>query len=924
MGKTEHRIVYKAGVTRRPSDFLCQDGELAECINMATDGEELKTVPPLETLFTFPPMPEHEESALPPYITRITRKLLFVHKYNGQERYVIWQQTELEGQATERDIRWGTVEDGQYVPAQEYFPPTTVGGLNLPGFYQDYILFDDPGTATVTCIGKTLIFTTDKGLRYAIWKDDAYEYYDKLPEIKFEAWLDLDLVMSTMGDATGIIESDDTVNESNRHTYEDFVVGLFAESKKKIAKNNGFSEPFFAMVALEMYDGTYTMMSNPILLPVAVTHYYYAQMWQYGTYMYMHYSFLNIAQRQDFRKFSDIVKGVTVFITQGVSFYDTTTILEPADQGASLAVDGLMADGIRYYSPEERSKYQRVVHNDEHIYKRPIKRREQKDIDSSIKGLSVFYKLCDIGLSPVQGGIGIWTEENTVLNLTTQPQLKYNDYFSHAPLSASFSYAYNGRLNIAGIHRGFFPGFSYFTAWSKSEDTYEAYVRINTDSGRKVVKHRYQANTRQDLWFYYPDPRAEWVTIYRYFPPVEHMEQEEEVWVRILDNRLTEHPSLNGAYYFHGLPIDILTHPNEGDYLVGDPTSDTIPQQDDFEEPLPEFLPNQIATSEVNNPFVFLARGYNTVGTGRIIGMATQTHALSPGQYGYAPLIVFTDEGLWAMSVDKTGLYNNVDPMPREVCINPRSIIQTDDYVLFVSKKGLMVIKGRDVSCVSTAMDGRAFDTQTVDCLNAETLRDDERSEPWAQLVGFAADEGMSFQTFLSSALVAYDYIDRRVLLLHPSMSYCWAWSMQDGGFTKIMLPARITNVVSNYPDYILQDGDVNGRTFALYDKTREEDITERSYGFLLTRPLKLSGPVGVSSLRELVNVGCWDKGGGSVVKSQVLVSDDLQRWHLAGSRFGAAAKYFRIALFVYMLPSERLSGTIVREQERRSDNARA
>ena len=76
--------------------------------------------------------------------------------------------------------------------------------------------------------------------------------------------------------------------------------------------------------------------------------------------------------------------------------------------------------------------------------------------------------------------------------------------------------------------------------------------------------------------------------------------------------------------------------------------------------------------------------------------------------------------------------------------------------------------------------------------------------------------------------------------------------------------------------------------------------------------------------MRELVNVGCWDKGGGSVVKSQVLVSDDLQRWHLAGSRFGAAAKYFRIALFVYMLPSERLSGTIVREQERRGDNARA
>ena len=40
----EHRISYKAGITRTPSDFLCQDGELAECINLTTDNEELKTM----------------------------------------------------------------------------------------------------------------------------------------------------------------------------------------------------------------------------------------------------------------------------------------------------------------------------------------------------------------------------------------------------------------------------------------------------------------------------------------------------------------------------------------------------------------------------------------------------------------------------------------------------------------------------------------------------------------------------------------------------------------------------------------------------------------------------------------------------------------------------------------------------------------
>ena len=49
----EHRLTYKAGITRTPSDFLCSDGELAECINLATDTEELKPmVQPVQSLNT--------------------------------------------------------------------------------------------------------------------------------------------------------------------------------------------------------------------------------------------------------------------------------------------------------------------------------------------------------------------------------------------------------------------------------------------------------------------------------------------------------------------------------------------------------------------------------------------------------------------------------------------------------------------------------------------------------------------------------------------------------------------------------------------------------------------------------------------------------------------------------------------------------
>lgn len=904
---------------------------MAECINMASDHEELKVVPPLEGLFTFPAVPDHGESAQAPYITRITRKLLYVHKYNNQERYVIWQQTEWSGgKATERDIRWGTVEDGQYVPAQEYFPPSTIGDVILPGFYEDYVLFDDPGTATVTCIGKTLVFNTEDGLKYAIWRDDRYDVYDKIPEPQFSAWMEYpprsgfgSRHVQSVGPSAGIIDTSSdpiSVVQDKRSAFDDLVVGLYSKNLKKVAQKKGFCQPFFVRVALKMYDNNYTLIGNPILLLPVVRHSTY--FWMVGDDLYCDtcYSLLCCSQLTDYSDLSDIIKDVVLFVTDGVHIYDTAK----TDQTIEAVTNGEVADGI-YKTVNGNVWKTDVAPSRSTTCYRMIARRDDSEITDDIKSQSVFYKLCEIGLHAVSE---VNTREkidaHTLENITTQDQLEHDDYYSHCSLTSEMFYTYNSRLNLAGIRRGFFEGFDYFLPFdNENEGQYTALVRIKTDSGDRIVKKVWNTRQKQGIWFYYPDPRAEWVTIYKKYDNGGIYGQ-----IPVLNTKLTEHPGLNGAYYFWGMsqtfdetpPVTVLLQNYvEGQYVD---TTNAIPY-DTPTNVTPEYLPNKIATSEVNNPFVFLAKGYNTVGTGRIIGMATQTHPLSPGQYGYAPLIVFTDEGLWAMSVDRTGLYNNVDPMPREVCVNPRSIIQTDDSVLFVSKKGLMVIKGRDVSCVSTLMDGRGFDTQLVDCLTAETLGSDVNSYAWAQVVGSAADDGMSFQTFLSEALVAYDYIDRRVLLLHPSMPYCWSWSMLDGGFTKLILPARITNVVGNYPDYILQDADVNGRTYAFYGKTREEDVSERQRGFLLTRPLKLSGPVGVSSLRELLNVGCWDKEGGSAVKSQVLVSDDLHRWYVAGSRFGAAAKYFRIALFVWMLPSERLSGTIVREQERRSDNAR-
>ena len=410
------------------------------------------------------------------------------------------------------------------------------------------------------------------------------------------------------------------------------------------------------------------------------------------------------------------------------------------------------------------------------------------------------------------------------------------------------------------------------------------------------------------LYFFYPDSRAKWVTIYK-------------GQTLVCNKALTEHPSLNGAYFLRGLPgIDY-----QGEVTSDNPTgahaNNTESDNDYFES-----LPNYIIQSEVNNPWVFKAEGYNKVGTGKIIGMSTITQALSQGQFGQYPLLVFSESGIWAMSVDNTGLYQSIHPMSRDVCLNPKSILQTDGTVFFVSKKGLMVIVGNEVRCVSELMNGRAFNTAVLSPLATGT--------DWAGIVSACQGETTFLEYIRDEAtFMSYDYIDSRIIITKPGAGFSFAYNIADGTISKVILPAAMTGAVNNYPDYLLQgtvtvEGTTQNRLYSYYEKPREENVAERQLGFVLTRPMKLAGPVSQASLRQLMNVGTWRKKDAqgnelSCVKTEVYLSEDMQTWFPDISRYGAAARYYRLALFIKMLPTERLSGTILTEQERRSHNMR-
>lgn len=927
----EHRLSYKAGITRTPSDFLCADGELAECINLATDNEELKPMVQPAAVMTLNTPGGH-------WPTDTTIRVLYIHKYNSETRYIVAY----------------CMSTGQ----SPWYLKWTNNGYDLND------LLDESGhqmssidlQINITSIGKTLIMTDDDGIHYYLWKESSYKSLGDIPEQDVDFWLvcpgetwtepykygTLRTNVRNTGDAEGMIgvhKSPRSFEVIKQDEYNDLIVGLYYKNLKEIASLKKFCRPFFIRTAIELYDGSYMHISQPILMFPCVTENSYAKLNRiYASQdtrtisLFTNYSELHYNQKIDYTDWSDIVKGVTVFITDGIEVHKLNVDQYPnSDDGETATPTTCVTDGVFRESNSDISHY----FADEFTIEYPIdesywftcqvlRKKDKKDIINDIKGISRFYKLCNVDFKPSSGDIGSCFSSVDLENLTTQEWLEYDDYFSFTKLRSKFSYAYNSRLNIANVNRSFFGGFQNFMPLDNNyTSTYTFYVRIKTDTGEVWISHTTPTAIKQmqGCYFYYPDPRANRVVIRKqdglgnnYF---------------ILDKDLKEHPGLNGAYYLKGLPGIDFTNDDGSITPQTDPTSLV-------NNSASEQLSNYLIQSEVNNPWLFNARGYHKVSIGEIEGMSTITQALSQNQHGPSPLLVFTKNGVYSMSVDNTGLYDYISNISREVCINPGSILQTDNAVFFVSKKGLMAAVQEGsynnivVHCVSEQMNGKTFNTNVLSPLATGT--------DWATIVS-ACQDSTSFLDYIRSTdlFMAYDYIDSRIIITKPGKGYSFAYNIADGTISKVILPAAMTNAVNNYPDYLLQGTVtevVNNQTvtvnklYSFYEKQREEEVASRQLGFLLTRPMKLAGPVSQASLRQLKNVGTWkkkDAGGNelSCVKTELYLSEDMQTWFPDISRHGAAARYYRLALYIKMLPTERLSGTILTEQPRRSNNMR-
>lgn len=920
MNEKQQQLTFEKGITNVPSDALCSDNTLEESVGMVYDNGEHRVIQNPEPFIT----EAYDQGDIVKEIDIPT--ILYIHKYNDQERYIYRRTLVDEQEHTVVFLAWGKKNGA----ALKQIRPLRNDSGEL--------MYDSK--TNITSIGKTLLVSDSNGLHYFIWDidTDLYKFIGDtipMPTMKFwlegsndkytfppddsthgHFWYDIDFgydadinlpnTIVNKASTVGIIvdrerSAEPKIEKDAEEKYNDLIVGLYAKNKKAVCEKKAFCEPFFIRYALRLYDDSLYYISNPILLFPSVTgntYFMYAndpeRIIAFTKYCNLFYS-LEFQNNDSLDDFSDIIKDVDIFISDGINIYDTISqqklyAFKDEDVNTRSLFDGI------YHTMDGMSLYRDVKAPDcLHIWSvfgidgyrlDCLLKKDRNEIARNIKEQSIYYKICSVGLKPTSGNISEKIESHTLENLTTQESLEYDDYYSRCSLQPEMMFAYNSRLNLAGVSRGFFEGYDFFMPYktnaSVSEAIYEFYVTIRTDQGVVTVKHQTggtgQFNDHvQGIYFFYPDSRARHVTI---------MKTENGVTRCVCNAKLEEHGGLNGAYYFKGLP---------GVQVTSEETVEG--QAPTYDNSAREMLPNYIITSEVNNPWVFGASGYNKVGTGKIIGMATCTMALSQDSFGRTDLVVFSESGVWGMSVNSTGLYDSVHPFSREVCNNAKSITQIDHGVFFSSEKGLMLLTDQGVRCVSEQLSGRNAD--------------------------FTGEVSMgNFRDYLKNCFIAYDYRDSLLWIFNDNRlvnnNYCYVYSIKTGTFGKYSFDSPVNNVVNNYPDYLVQNG------IMVYSLTGRKNINlddEDDYsGLLITRPMKLENGLALKSLMQIRHI----KQMQGSMTMRIFASNNLDHWVELHSLRGTPWKYYRFRFdFADMMATDRFAGTLVVTQERRTNKLR-
>lgn len=463
---------------------------------------------------------------------------------------------------------------------------------------------------------------------------------------------------------------------------------------------------------------------------------------------------------------------------------------------------------------------------------------------------------------------------------------------------AQYVFSYNQREHLVGVKENGFLGYDTDTMCGFVEekpDTFgdvPEYPPINYQVGipnsysgeiEYIVKGKQERLSKNFRWFYYPNNRASEAELY--FPGY---------YIRYL---LKGHPFLNGSYSLGGQGIRI--EDIHGDGKVNTKERKTITN----DKPYMVYVSAQASPTVIEQTL--------SVGDGQLLAAASNTVALAQEQFGNSPIYIFSTEGVWVIEVSSEGKYSSRKPVSRDVCINPDSIVQIDNAVLFNTDRGIMLLSGSESVCISEAIDSpAAFTTDILPKLG---------NLPHGA-VGAASDI-VPFREFLKQSRMLYDYNNQRIIVYNPEQIYAYVYSLKSKQWG--MMESHIKYGINSYPECLAVDDENN---IVNMSKVELEEGTKDC--LIISRPLKLDDGDLLKTIDTIITRGKFRKGA---VKTILYGSRDLFSWHLVASSVdhylrgfrGTPYKYFRIVLACDLQKDESIFGSTIQYTPRLVDKIR-
>lgn len=809
-------------------------------------------------------------------------------------------------------------------------------------------------------IGNTLLAFTDTDTHYYLWTEGAYKYLGShLPELALSFGLQATVEKTDDFDITfdkiNKVDTDRSngCNPAEIHLFEgfsdknktDITRQVLAKVNKFIAekstKKGRFLFPFFVRYAYRLYDSSLVMHSAPILMlassditPVAFVKgissegddwWVKAKVFVAGACHQLDYCALTQDEITDLQAWKDIVRSVDVFISKPIYTYDQSGecesfeyVLEKDERDAYCVCKHLNLDS-HFSETDYPTRYRyRTLANlvscsfiledgvAEAIYmptRVKLPRKSAEAVAGEIRDCAQFYLLESIELDNLKTARTVFNVSEDYLEALVNREAMTDDYDSHDTVIPSYTFAYNSRINYANIKKRLFEGYNTGAMFSYSEGiTYQGPVAVTfaiKQDGKDIYVSGgvsgYGLDNLRLPYIFYPNINAykAYVRVADYFQ------------TKVYEFPLTPHPTLNGAYYWHGFGALPTTYGTTWPNLS---TDRTVRQ------------PNKIYTSEVNNPFYFPTGGINTVGTGEIRGIASAAKALSQGQFGQFPLYAFATDGVWALEVSTQGTYSAKQPVTREVLINSDALLQLDTSVLFATDRGLMLIGGSEVVSISDDNFTNIKSDFFASYPKADKLRelymnlgDKEEQE---DMSGVAL---VSFKDYIATCRMAYDYTHQRVIIYTPQAKYAYVFSLKTK--TWGMMLERYESTINDYPNTYLFTRDNYLRDLCY-------STQEKSTVFLVTRAFKLGDGDIFKTIDTIIQRGTIEKGQ---IGQALYASNDLRNWQLVWSSKdiymrgfrGTPYKYFRLAVIGKMSDGDCLSGFTAQFTPRRLNQPR-